>query len=228
MIIMKRVYKVLLIDDHPIILEVYKMALMNAGLSIENAAFEIETAENSDIALQKIAIASESDGFDLIFLDIKLPPSSDGEILSGEDIGLEINQLLPNAKIIISTTFNDNYRVQNILKNINPDGFLIKNDIDTEELVEAIKTVIFDPPYYSKSVIKLLRKQISSDYLLDKIDRQLLHELSIGTRMKDLPNVLPMSIAGIERRKRQLKEMFNVEDSEDRELILKAKELGFI
>ncbi len=225
---MKKVYKVLLIDDHPIILEVYKMAIKNASLSIENAAFKIETAENSDIALQKIAIASESDGFDIIFLDIKLPPSSDGEILSGEDIGVEINQLLPNAKIIISTTFNDNYRVQNILKNVNPDGFLIKNDIDTEELVQAIKTVIFDPPYYSKSVIKLLRKQISSDYLLDKIDRQLLHELSIGTKMKDLPDVLPMSIAGIERRKRQLKEMFNVEDCEDRELIIKAKEMGFI
>ena len=77
-------------------------------------------------------------------------------------------------------------------------------------------------------MIKLLRKQISSDYLLDKIDRQLLHELSIGTKMKDLPDVLPMSIAGIERRKRQLKEMFNVEDCEDRELILKAKEMGFI
>ncbi|KUO64352.1 MAG: response regulator [Lutibacter sp.] len=225
---MKKVYKVLLIDDHPIILEVYKMAIKKASLSIENAAFKIETAENSDIALQKIAIASKSDGFDIIFLDIKLPPSSDGEILSGEDIGVEINQLLPNAKIIISTTFNDNYRVQNILKNVNPDGFLIKNDIDTDELVEAIKTVIFDPPYYSKSVIKLLRKQISSDYLLDKIDRQLLHELSIGTKMKDLPDVLPMSIAGIERRKRQLKEMFNVEDCEDRELILKAKEMGFI
>jgi DNA-binding NarL/FixJ family response regulator len=225
---MKKVYKVLLIDDHPIILEVYKIALINAGLSIENATFKIETAENSDIALQKIAIASKLDGFDIIFLDIKIPPSSDGEILSGEDLGAEINQLLPNAKIIISTTFNDNYRVQNILKNVNPDGFLIKNDIDTEELVEAIKTVIFDPPYYSKSVIKLLRKQISSDYLLDKIDRQLLHELSIGTKMRDLPDVLPMSIAGIERRKRQLKEMFNVEDCEDRELILKAKEMGFI
>lgn len=225
---MKRVYKVLLIDDHPIILEVYKMALKNAGLSIENTSFEIETAENSDIALQKIAIASKSDGFDIIFLDIKLPPSSDGKILSGEDIGVKINQLLPNSKIIISTTFNDNYRVQNILKNVNPEGFLIKNDIDTEELIEAIKTVIFDPPYYSKSVLKLLRKQISSDYLLDKIDRQLLHELSIGTKMKDLPNVIPMSIAGIERRKRQLKEMFNVQENEDSELILKAKEKGFI
>ena len=225
---MKRVYKVLLIDDHPIILEVYKTALKNAGLSIENTTFEIETAQNSDIALQKIAIASKSDGYDIIFLDIKLPPSSDGKILSGEDIGVKINQLLPNSKIIISTTFNDNYRVQNILKNVNPDGFLIKNDIDTEELIEAIKTVIFDPPYYSKSVIKLLRKQISSDYLLDKIDRQLLYELSIGTKMKDLPNVIPMSIAGIEKRKRQLKEMFNVQENEDRELILKAKEKGFI
>ena len=225
---MKRVYKVLLIDDHPIILEVYKMALKNAGLLIENASFEIETAQNSDIALQKIAIASKSDGYDIIFLDIKLPPSSDGKILSGEDIGVKINQLLPNSKIIISTTFNDNYRVQNILKNVNPDGFLIKNDIDTEELIEAIKTVIFDPPYYSKSVIKLLRKQISSDYLLDKIDRQLLYELSIGTKMKDLPNVIPMSIAGIEKRKRQLKEMFNVQENDDRELIIKAKEKGFI
>jgi hypothetical protein len=46
--------------------------------------------------------------------------------------------------------------------------------------------------------------------------------------MKDLPNVLPMSIAGIEKRKRQLKEMFNVQENEDRELILKAKEKGFI
>lgn len=225
---MKRVYKVLLIDDHPIILEVYKMALKNASMVIENASFEIETAQNSDIALQKIAVASKSDGFDIIFLDIKLPASSDGKILSGEDIGVKINQLLPNSKIIISTTFNDNYRVQNILKNVNPDGFLIKNDIDTDELIEAIRTVIFDPPYYSKSVIKLLRKQISSDYLLDKIDRQLLHELSIGTKMKDLPNVIPMSIAGIEKRKRQLKEMFNVQENDDRELIIKAKEKGFI
>ncbi|HEY9168489.1 MAG TPA: response regulator [Lutibacter sp.] len=225
---MIKVYKVLLIDDHPIILEVYKMALKNTSFVIENISFEIETAHNSDIALQKIAIASKSDGFDIIFLDIKLPASSDGKVLSGEDIGVRINQMLPNAKIIVSTTFNDNYRVQNILKNVNPDGFLIKNDIDTDELIEAIKTVIFDPPYYSKSVIKLLRKQISSDYLLDRTDRQLLHELSIGTKMKDLPDVLFMSIAGIEKRKRQLKEMFNVPDKEDRELVIKAKEKGFI
>ena len=223
-----KIYKVLLIDDHPIILEVYKSAIKEVNLLIENSDFEIETAYNSDQALNKIIQASKSDGYDIIFLDMKLPPSVDGKILSGEDLGLKINQLLPNSKIIVSTTFNDNYRVQNILKSVNPDGFLIKNDIDTEELIEAIQKVISEPPYYSKSVLQLIRKQLSSDYLLDKIDRQLLYELSIGTKMKDLPSVIPMSMAGIEKRKRQLKEIFNVQDNEDRELILKAKEKGFI
>lgn len=225
---MAKIYKVLLIDDHPIILEVYKTALQEASLIIENTTFEIETAQNPDEALEKIVFSSKIKNYDIIFLDMKLPPSKDEEILSGEDLGLKINELSPNSKIIVSTTFNDNYRVQNILRNVNPDGFLIKNDIDTEELIEAIKAVISDPPYYSKSVLKLVRKQMSSDYLLDRIDRQLLYELSIGTKMKDLPNILPMSMAGIEKRKRQLKEIFDVQDNEDRELILKAKEKGFI
>lgn len=223
-----KIYKVLLIDDHPIILEVYKSAIKEVNLLIENSEFEVETAHNSDEALEKIISASNSANFDIIFLDMKLPPSEDGKILSGEDLGIKINQLSPTSKIIVSTTFNDNYRVQNILKNVNPEGFLIKNDIDTEELVEAIQKVISKPPYYSKSVLQLIRKQMSSDYLLDKIDRQLLYELSIGTKMKDLPNIIPMSMTGIEKRKRQLKAIFDVQDNEDRELILKAKEKGFI
>jgi len=225
---MKKVFKVLLIDNHPLILEIYEIALSKASLVIGNTVFEIETAENSEIAMQKIGLASKSDGFDIIFLDIKLPPSNDGKILSGEDIGIKINELLPNSKIIVSTTFNDNYRVQNILKNVNPDGFLIKNDINTEELLVAIKNVITDPPYYSKSVLKLLRKQATSEFLLDEIDRQLLYEMSIGTKMKDLPNIIPRSMAGIEKRKRQLREIFNVHENDDRGLILAAKEKGFI
>ncbi|MFA5297543.1 MAG: response regulator [Lutibacter sp.] len=225
---MKKVFKVLLIDNHPIILEVYKVALNKTSVLIDNSSFEIETAENIETAMQKIVLASKSGGFDIVFLDIRLPHSDNEKILSGEDIGIKINQLSPNTKIIISTTFNDNYRVQNILRTVNPDGFLIKNDIDTEVLIEAIKTVIKDPPYYSKSVLKLLRKQISSEFFLDKIDRQLLYELSIGTKMKDLPDIIPMSMAGIEKRKRQLREIFNVEDNDDRGLVLIAKEKGFI
>jgi hypothetical protein len=37
-----------------------------------------------------------------------------------------------------------------------------------------------------------------------------------------------MSLAGLEKRKRRLKEVFNVDQMEDRYLILAAKEKGFI
>lgn len=225
---MKKVFKVLLIDNEPSILEIYEIALNRVSLLINNYTFEIKTAKDSETAMQKIVLASKSDGFDIIFLDIKLPPSDDGEILSGEDIGIKINELLPNSKIIISTSYDDNYRVQNLLKNVNPDGFLIKNDTNTEELVKAIKNVINAPPYYSISILKLLRKKISSDLLLDNIDRQLLYEMSIGTKMKDLPNIIPRSMAALEKRKRHLIEIFNVQENDDRGLILAAKEKGFI
>jgi len=225
---MSQIYNVLLVDDHPIIADAYKSAFEFISSENEAVEFDIKIVTNCDDAIVAIEQASKKDGLDIVFLDISLPPSSDGKYLSGEDIGIRIKQVLPKCKIIVATTFNDNYRIQVILRTVNPDGFLIKNDINKDELVTSIKTIMDKAPYYSKSVLELFRKQASIDYQLDKIDRQLLYEMSIGTKMKDLPNIIPMSMAGLEKRKKQLKELFKVEDNDDRELILKAKEKGFI
>ena len=221
-------YKVLIIDDHPIIADAYKSAFEFISSENSKVNFEISIATNCDEAIEKIKDAAKKNGIDIVFLDISLPPSADGEYLSGEDLGIAIKKLLPKCKIVVSTTFNDNYRIQTILKNVNPDGFLIKNDVNKDELVFAIKTLLDGSPYYSKSVLELFRKQASIDYKIDKIDRQLLYEMSIGTKMKDLPGIIPMSMPGLERRKKQLKKLFEVKDNDDRELILKAKEKGFI
>jgi DNA-binding NarL/FixJ family response regulator len=226
---MKPLYSALIIDDHPLIAEAYESAFKKVSELDPNMTFSILKSYDCDTAFEQIKKFSKSViKLDIVILDIKLPPSNDGKILSGEDLGIKIKKVLPDTKIIVSTTLNDNYRVHNILKSIDPDGFLIKNDINAQELVDAIRSTIIDPPYYSKSVIKLLRKQVSTDYLLDIIDRKLLYEISIGTRTKDLPDILPLSIAGIEKRKRQLKQTFNTETDEDKELIMKAKEKGFL
>lgn len=224
---MKKKLEVLIIDDHPLIVDAYKSALSRTS-SISNYDFEVNLAKDCNSALQKIGEMALENGIDLIFLDIRLPPSEVNKIFSGEDIGMQVREILPKTKIIISTTFNDNYRLNSIFKSINPEGFLIKNDITPKELVIAIQIVIEDPPYYSKTVTKLLRKLASQNLILDKIDRELLYELSIGTKMKDLPNILPLSIAGVEKRKRQLKELFDIRKKGDRELVLIAKEKGFI
>lgn len=225
---MKTYKKVLIIDDHPLIIDSYKSALHFLSTKYDQLNFKIDIAVDCDSAIEKIVSQANNNEFDLIFLDIKLPPSKDGKILSGEDLGIKIKELLPQVKIIVSTTYNDYYRLYGIFTSINPDGFLIKNDVSAKQLVSAIKVVILDPPYYSKTVIQMLRKQLSNEFVLDRVDRKILYELSVGTKTKDLPSTLPLSIAGIEKRKRHLKEIFDVVKKDDRELLKKAKDSGFI
>lgn len=225
---MKKNHKVLIIDDHPLICDAYKSALQQVMKKNKSIHLKIEAALNCDTAREKIANSWSEVGWDLVFLDIRLPVSEDRKVLSGEDLGEMIRKNHPMAKIIVATTFNDNYRIQNIFKSLNPEGFLIKNDLDPNELVKAVMTIMQGGVHYTATVSNLLRKQVSTDINIDKIDRQILYELSLGTKMKDLPKVVPLSIAGIEKRKRILKQLFDVEDQGDKALILKARELGFI
>jgi len=216
---------VLIIDDHPLIAEVYENALLNLATKNNTHEFTITIVNTCDKAIEHIRKAT---AIDLIFLDINLPKSTDEQFLSGEDLGIEIRKVLPETKIIVSTTYNDNYRIHNILKSINPDGFLIKNDINRKDLVTAIETVLEGTPSFSKTVLNILRTHINHDFFVDKIDRDILYELSIGTKMIDLPSVIPLSKGGIESRKRKLKENFNIENEDDKALVQLAKEKGFI
>ena len=76
--------------------------------------------------------------------------------------------------------------------------------------------------------MQILRKQVSNDFMVDNIDRKMLYELSIGTKMNELPQAIPLSIAALERRKRLLRDMFNVIGKGDRDLLIAAREKGFI
>ncbi|CAA0154706.1 Two-component system response regulator [Tenacibaculum maritimum] len=224
-----KTYNALIIDDHPLISEAYKSAFKYVEQQNKGVSFDIKVAHNCDTAYTILKEhANLSMEIDIIFLDMRLPPSEDGTILSGEDLGLKIKELLPNPKIIVSTTFNDNYKVHSIFRSLNPDGFLVKNDITPQELVTAIQEVLTDPPYYSKTIMKLLRNETLSDHVIDDLDRKILYELSIGTKMKNLPDVVPLSITAIERRKREIKKMFSISSLDDRDLILTAREKGFI
>jgi len=225
---MRQKNKVLIIDDHPLICDSYRKALQQVMKENQDIQMQIESAENCDTAKEKIMNSWTNDSWDLVFLDIRLPASKDRRILSGEDLGELIRENHPLAKIIVATTFNDNYRIQNIFKSLNPEGFLIKNDLDPKELVNAIVKIMQGGVHYSQTVSNLMRIKMHRNINIDKIDRQILFELSLGTKMKDLPNIVPLSIAGIEKRKRILKEIFDVEDQGDKALILKARELGFI
>ena len=222
-------YTILIIEDHPLISEAYKQAFKTIEDSDEALFFEILETKNCETAYTAInKHKNNNKKIDIVFLDIMLTQSKDAKIVSGEDLGVIIREALPETKIIVSTFLNNNYRIHNIIKNINPEGFLIKNDVNSKSLVDAINRIMINPPYYSKTVVEILRKNVSSKIMLDDIDRKILYELSIGSKMKELPDVIPLSKAGIEKRKRVLYSVFNIKENSDRQLIIKAKSSGFI
>ncbi|PKD21767.1 transcriptional regulator [Salegentibacter salinarum] len=225
---MDKSVSVLIIDDHPIIANAYESALESFVNHNATYNFKITSVYSLDEAQLLLDNTSFIENLDLVFLDMRLPVSTDGKLVSGEDLGKLIRAKKPDIRIIVSTTFNDNYRLHNILQSLNPEGFLVKNDINPKELLSAIENVLAGSPYYSKTVLNLLRKQVGSDIYLDEVDRKMLYELSIGAKLKDLSDLLPLSIAGIEKRRRNLKKMFGISGAEDRELVKIAREKGFL
>lgn len=218
----------LIIEDHQLIIDAYTRVLEHVSSKNSNITFIINTAKNCDEANTEIDYALDSKILDLVFLDISLPPSKNGDFLSGDDLGLKLRHLFPKVKIIVSTHLNNNYRLVNILKNIKPEGLLLKSELNFQNLTEGILNVIYDIPFYSNPVLKLVRQHISNDFNLDNIDRQMLYYLSLGSKTMELPELVHLSLAGIERRKRRLNQIFNNEKKSDKNLLKLAKESGFL
>ena len=91
-------YSVLIIDDHPITSLAYKSACDIISSEDENCQFEVDFVIDCDSAIKKIENAVKLKNIiDIIFLDIRLPSSSDGKFLTGEDIGIWV--FYPNSNI---------------------------------------------------------------------------------------------------------------------------------
>ena len=218
--------KILMIDDHPMIIEGYQNTILS--IKTHKQDFEIDIANSCDQALEYINRSLKNKPYDIFFVDIKIPPSSDGSVTSGEDLAKHIRKLVPDSKIIILTMYNESYRIHNILKNINPEGFLIKSDLTSSELANAFQNILQNPPYYSNTVNSFLRKTITSDIYVDEKNRKILHLLSQGVKTKNLAEHVGLSLSAVEKRKKQLKTLFGVEDGQDETLLKEAREKGFL
>lgn len=223
---MKKKLKVLMIDDHPMIIEGYKNTLL--GENQKEYQIKIDIASNCDDAYDKIVKSSKSTPYDMLFVDIKLPPSSDGSITSGEDLAKHAKELLPKAKVIILTMHREDHRIHNILKNINPSGFLIKSDLTSSELLQAFNNIVSGTPYYSATVNNHFRKMMTNNFSLDEKNLKILYHLSRGVKTKNLPNFVSLSLSAIEKRKNQIKEMFSIPKADDQKLLEEARKRGFV
>jgi DNA-binding NarL/FixJ family response regulator len=157
-----------------------------------------------------------------------MPPSKDGKLTSGEDLGKLLRKKQPNIKLMVLTMLNDVFRIKGIINDLKPEGFLIKTEITLEILSTAYYQVLNGNSYFSPEVGRLLKEPIDADIQIDSLDRKILYYISIGEKMKNLPMYIPLSMATIERRKKNLKSVLQLKSGSDRELLEKAREMGFI
>ena len=224
---MTETIKILMIDDHPMIIEGYQNTLIFTKKDSQELIIDI--ANNCDEAVSYMNKSVENGSpYDVLFVDISLPPSTDGTMSSGEDIAEYARHILPHVKIIILTMFNESFRIHNIIKTIDPEGFLIKSDLTSNELASAFQAVLNNPPFYSGTVNSYIRKVLTSDIVIDEKNRKILHLLSQGVKTKSLATHLDISLSAVEKRKKHLKELFLVQDGQDESLLKEARKKGFV
>lgn len=218
----RRNIHILLVDDHQMIIEGYKNVLSN--FNIPDTELTIDASGHCDEAWERI----QKSDYQVVFLDINFPVQKGSKIFSGEDLGVKIRKEYPDIRIVILTVLEDGLRLQNILSNINPDGFILKGETNSRELLNCLERVINNHPYYGPKIAKVLRSGVKGKNFIDETDRIMLHQLSLGTKTKDLTKFVHLSLRAVEDRKKRLKEVFGVSGRGNKALLDKARESGYI
>ncbi|RKS00968.1 MULTISPECIES: response regulator [unclassified Flavobacterium] len=221
---MKSPIQILIVDDHPFIIEAYKNAINKYGQ--KGFEFVVTQASNCKTGYENIVDSAKK--FDIAFFDISMPEYAEKGIYSGEDLAMLMKTEMPECKVILLTMHTELLKINNIIKNINPSGLIIKNDLTFDELLFAFDKIINDESYYSQTVIKLVGQAQYNNIELDVFDKQILFHLSKGVKTKDLPTYIPLSLSAIEKRKLNIREILEVAGGTDVDLIREAKNKGVI
>jgi len=137
-----KIIRLLIVDDHQMVRDGIKVMLE----SKENfLRFEIDEAENGEIAVSKIL----KKNFDIVLIDYQLPGMSGIETL--QRIRLYKNDI----KVLTLSNYDEFSYVKSMMDG-GANGYILKN-IEPSQLINAIQSVLAGIPYYSNEVaLKLI------------------------------------------------------------------------
>ena len=219
------IVRILMIDDHPGMIEGYK-----AMLSLNKEQHNIETisAFNCEEAYNIIINPAKSSAFDLVFLDYSIPEFPEQKIYNGEDLGVLIRKHLPNTKIIMLTAHFDAIRLYNVVKKIQPNGLLVKSDYKPPHLLDAFEKVLNGEIYYTPLVLEKVKEPLFTKGSLDIIDREIIVLLAEGLQISSIAKRLNASEDKIKKRKSKIKDLLGIEKGSDEDILLECRALGLI
>ena len=119
-------------------------------------------------------------------------------------------------------------KINTLIKNINPNGLIIKNDLTYDELLLAFDKILKGENYYSQTVVKIVNQIQYNHIEIDAFDKQILFHLSKGTKTQDIPQYVSLSLNAVEKRKLMLKDTLEISGGSDIDLIREARNKGLL
>lgn len=194
--------KILLIDDHMLVLDAFKKLL--------EPEFEVVgTASDSRIALS----LAEDLKPDIIVLDIGMPN------LNGLQAGPELKRRLPRTKLIVLTMNEDSDIARESLKQW-ASGYLLKKSA-ASELVKAIREALHGRTYVTPMTEHQLEEAFIRNPEFDHTrsltprQREVLRLLAEGKTMRETADVLHVTPRTIAFHKYKIMEEFGLKNNSD-------------
>ncbi|HOY33016.1 MAG TPA: response regulator transcription factor [Bacteroidales bacterium] len=195
-----KIIKVLLVDDHQIILDgIHKMLSGESNISICGTCLTCKEAFEAAIKHKP----------DIIITDIMLPD------MSGLELIKKIKAYQLTSKILILSMFASGEYIQDAV-NAGANGFLMKQNATNEELMTAINHLISNKNYFNTEVANTIVSGLKSEIdfqgkflngkepdkkILSKRELQVLKLFAEGNSNKEISEKLYISLRTVETHK---------------------------
>lgn len=218
---------ILIVDDHPMTVDSY-VNLLSDDQFQENAPNFIKSYNCEDAYNKIIFYLKQNINIDVALLDINLPPHKPLNINDGIDLAFLLKEKFLTCKIVLLTMRSEPLTVDKIIKGIQPQGFISKNDINFESFPVVCKNIINGEIFRSSTIIESQRELFKKNINWDNHDNQILILISQGVKTVNLTDYIPLSMSAIEKRKANIKDQLLSGKGSDKDLIEKAKNLGLL
>jgi two-component system competent response regulator ComA len=208
--------QVLLVDDHPSIMEGTKMLLEQEG------DMEVYLANSGEEALELV----RTQYFDVMLFDLHIPD------LNGIDLAKQVLSVVTNARIIIYTGFEFNNHF-NLMIESGISGFLLKT-ANKEQLIAAVRCALRGEVILPLSLVKQLRRTTISvseraeneTISISNLEYEILKEISKGKSNKEIAETVIMSQRSLEYCLTSLFQKLSVKSRI--EAVMRAKQMGLL
>lgn len=191
--------RVLLVDDHTLVLDG-----LQARLELEGNIDIIATASNGLEALEKAKVLQP----DLVLMDVSMP------ILNGLEATKRFKAEQPNVKILMLSMHNDKEYILSLIQS-GANGYVLK-DVSSEELVQAINTVCQGGTYFSSGASDSLFSLAASPKQSDDLTKRevaVLKALAAGLSNKEIGQSLNISVRTVETHRQNIKNKLDIHTS---------------